>query len=230
MLDPSAWIPSALDAKAVGAFGLETFGVGRQSCWSLRLGNVGPFGLETLRALEPSASFCGKSDFRLLSFNFKAMATIKRFEDLRIWQLARQQCQSLFPFLQSKDLAADRALQSQMNRSSASVMDNIAEGFDRFSRADFRHFLVMARGSNAELRSQLYRCADRSYLQPEALHAYLSFSIQIGAKITAFIKYLDKCGYETKPKDPTPYVSEPGLPACEPEPAFLDTISQYPEA
>lgn len=92
------------------------------------------------------------------------MATVKRFEELVIWQLARVQCQSVFELMEDGRFDFDVPLRDQINRSSGSVMDNISDGFDRFSREDFRKFLVIARGSAAEVRSQLYRATDRKYL------------------------------------------------------------------
>lgn len=157
------------------------------------------------------------------------MPTYKRFEELPVWQLARQQCSNFFPFLKSEAIAADRALQSQMNRSSASVMDNIAEGFDRHSRSDFRHFLVMARGSNAELRSQFYRCADRHYLSETEMQPFRAFNVSVGAQLQAFIQYLDKANYANKPKG-TSYLSEPdALSPAAREADFFSLLTGLPD-
>jgi four helix bundle protein len=57
------------------------------------------------------------------------MATIKRFEDLEIWQLARQLENKIFEETEKGRLAKDYKLKDQMNASSGSIMDNIAEGF-----------------------------------------------------------------------------------------------------
>ena len=78
-------------------------------------------------------------------------------------------------------------------------MDNIAEGFDRFSKIDFRHFLVIARGSNAEFRSQLYRCQSRSIISEEEFQKLRKANEYIGIKIHHFIAYLTRSDYKTKP-------------------------------
>jgi hypothetical protein len=78
-------------------------------------------------------------------------------------------------------------------------MDNIAEGFDRFSKTDFRHFLVMARGSNAEFRSQLFRASDRKVLGDELFESMKTASEYLGVKLHHFISYLSKAEFKTKP-------------------------------
>ncbi|HRO41966.1 MAG TPA: four helix bundle protein [Flavipsychrobacter sp.] len=136
------------------------------------------------------------------------MPTIKRFEELRIWQDARKQCQQIGVLVQSSGLKNDFALRDQINRSSGSVMDNIAEGFDRFTKNDFRHFLIIARGSNAEVRSQLYRVLDKGYCTVNEIEELIRFSEMLSIKITNFIHYIDKSGYKNKPVN-THDVSEP---------------------
>lgn len=88
------------------------------------------------------------------------MATIKIFEDLEIWKLSRQLCQVVFDFTKREIFSKDYKLVNQINGASGSVMDNIAEGFDRGSRNDFVKFLCIAKGSSGEVKSQLYRAHD----------------------------------------------------------------------
>lgn len=95
------------------------------------------------------------------------MATIHRFEDLEIWKLARQLSTEIFELTQTGSLFKDFSLKDQMNRSSGSVMDNIAEGFGRNSRLEFIQFLSISSGSATELLSQLYRCLDKKYISEE---------------------------------------------------------------
>ena len=71
------------------------------------------------------------------------MATIKRFEDLEIWQLARQQAIVVYGLTLETSFLKDFELKDQIRRSSGSVMDNIAEGFERFSNKEFSQALVM---------------------------------------------------------------------------------------
>ena len=132
-----------------------------------------------------------------LDVNF--MATIKRFEDLEIWQMAREQANEIYRLTLLHDFSRDFALKDQINRSAGSVMDNIAEGFERFSNKEFMQFLIIAKGSNAEVRSQLYRAYDRMYISEPTFLTRLNFSKMIGNKTKAFLDYLQSTKIKTKP-------------------------------
>ena len=118
------------------------------------------------------------------------MATISRFEDLEIWQLARRQADELFEIYSLGCFLKDFELWNQINASSGSVMDNIAEGFERGGNKEFIHFLLIAKGSNGEARSQLYRMADRHYITTEKFGESILKCETLSKKIAAFIKYL----------------------------------------
>ncbi len=120
------------------------------------------------------------------------MATISRFEDLEIWQMARRQAIELHDISARTALSKDFDLRNQMSRSSGSVMDCIAEGFERSGNQEFRHFLIIAKGSNGEYRSQLYRCLDRGHITKEEFDRAYDFNCMIGKKIMAFVDYLQK--------------------------------------
>lgn len=122
------------------------------------------------------------------------MATITRFENLEIWQLAREQANSIHNFIKEGPLSKDFPLRNQMNASSGSVMDCIAEDFERSGNPEFRNFLIMAKGSNGELRSQLYRSFDREYLSNESFLDRVEKNELLGKKIMSFISYLQKSG------------------------------------
>lgn len=92
------------------------------------------------------------------------MATIKRFEDLEIWQDARRLPKEIIFISKNTDLNKDFKLNAQIKDSSGSVMDNIAEGFERNGNIEFRQFLSIAKGSAGETRSQLYRVFDNDYI------------------------------------------------------------------
>jgi four helix bundle protein len=133
-----------------------------------------------------------------LSLKIIQMATISRFEDLEIWQLARHQANELYILYAEGTFSKDYDLKNQINASSGSVMDNIAEGFERAGNKEFIHFLLIAKGSNGEVRSQLYRVADRKHITPEKYDELMLKNESISKKVTAFIKYLkesDKKGF-----------------------------------
>ena len=92
------------------------------------------------------------------------MATITRFEDMVVWQKARLLCQLVFEVMNYPAFSKDFQLRNQINRSSGSVMDNIAEGFGRNGNAEFCNFLTIANGSVQEVSSQVYRANDRNYI------------------------------------------------------------------
>lgn len=124
------------------------------------------------------------------------MATISRFEELEIWKMARIQAQDIF--IITRIFNNDYSLINQINAAAGSVMDNIAEGFERFSSREFSQFLVISKGSNGEVRSQLYRAFDREYITKEYLNERLFYSETLANKINAFITYLKKTEYKTK--------------------------------
>jgi four helix bundle protein len=89
-----------------------------------------------------------------------------------------------------------------MNASSGSVMDNIAEGFERSGNSEFKNFLVIAKGSNGEFRSQLYRCLDRKHMNNEKFEELLAKNIKLGSKIASFINYLQHTSYKGQSRKP----------------------------
>src|SRR6187402_2120947 len=87
-----------------------------------------------------------------------------QFEDLLAWQKARELNKEVYRITTSKAFVQDRDLRSQIRRASISVMSNIAEGFERLNPREFHHFLVIAKGSCGEVRSQLYAALDANYI------------------------------------------------------------------
>ena len=124
------------------------------------------------------------------------MGTINRFEDLEIWQLAMSQCSDFDLLVETTLLAQDFELRNQMNASSGSVMDCIAEGFERSGNNEFKNFLVIAKGSNGEFRSQLHRCLNRKHITKEKFDELYTKNEMLGKKIMAFIKYLQQSEYK----------------------------------
>lgn len=135
------------------------------------------------------------------------MASIKQFEDLDVWKMAFAFCQWLNTVVQSTDLKSDFALRNQIERSSGSAMDNIAEGFERQGNREFINFLFIAKASSGESRSQLYRLHMKGYISDETLQFKVEELKTLNKKISSFISYLknsDHRGWHFK-EDQEPY-------------------------
>lgn len=89
---------------------------------------------------------------------------IEKFEDLIAWQKARELSKNIYRVTKVGEFLKDFGLRDQIRRASVSIMSNIAEGFERGGRSEFHQFLVIAKGSCAELRSQLYVASDAEYI------------------------------------------------------------------
>lgn len=120
------------------------------------------------------------------------MATIKRFEDLEIWQLARAVENKIYEETQRGKLAKDYKLRDQMNSATGSIMDNIAEGFGRSGKLEFIQLLSISKGSGNELQSQLYRCVDRKYFDQQKFEHLYELVDKLCRKIFSFMDYLNK--------------------------------------
>jgi len=108
----------------------------------------------------------------------KTKAKVERFEDLIAWQKARELTKRIYQCTSTGSFARDYGLRDQIRRASVSVMSNIAEGFDRGSRAEFHHSLVIAKGSCAEVRSQLYIVKDINYLSGKEYKELMDLAIE----------------------------------------------------
>jgi four helix bundle protein len=120
------------------------------------------------------------------------MATITKFEDLEIWQEARKLAKEVFLLSKETDLKTDFRFKEQIKASSGSVMDNIAEGFERDGNLEFRQFLSVAKGSAGETRSQIYRLYDCEYISEEQFKDLKDKYENLSGKIKNFITYLNK--------------------------------------
>lgn len=120
------------------------------------------------------------------------MATIKRFEDLEIWQEARRLSKEVISISKTTELNRDFKLKDQIKGSSGSVMDNIAEGFERNGNGEFKQFLAIAKGSAGETRSQLYRVFDNEYINEMQFNILIAEYEKLSVKIHNFIVYLNK--------------------------------------
>lgn len=118
------------------------------------------------------------------------MATINRFEDLDIWKLSRILCNDIFEVIETTNLKSSFRLSNQIDGSSGSIMDNIAEGFERNGTKEFINFLSIAKASCGETRSQLYRVLDRKFINEEKFENLKEQTELLSRKIGSFINYL----------------------------------------
>jgi four helix bundle protein len=119
------------------------------------------------------------------------MATITRFEDLEIWQLARILSKKVYALTYTEPIAADFRLKDQIRGSCGSIMDNIAEGFERGSRLEFINALSISKGETGELKSQLYRALDNGYISDPVFKELYNEADILTKKTTNFITYLN---------------------------------------
>lgn len=119
------------------------------------------------------------------------MGTIRRFEDLEIWNLSRELCKDIYHIIESTPLKNNFKLCNQIDGSSGSIMDNIAEGFERNGNKEFIQFLSIAKASCGETRSQLYRVYDRKFISQEKFETLIELTEIVSKKINSFIKYLN---------------------------------------
>lgn len=131
------------------------------------------------------------------------MATYKTYKDMEIWQRARILCIDIYKILNNESLSKDFKLRDQMNGSSGSIMDNIAEGFERDGKNEFKQFLSYAKGSAGELVSQLQRAFDRGHITIEEFTNLTNETEEIARMIGGFMNYLRDTEYKgNKFKEP----------------------------
>ena len=121
---------------------------------------------------------------------------INRFEDLEIWKSARELCKLVYEVTSIEPFSKDFRFRDQMRASSGSIMDNIAEGFERGGNKEFLQFLSVAKGSCGETRSQSYRAFDFGYITQDTLDQLLDKTINLSKQISSFMAYLKTSTYK----------------------------------
>lgn len=133
------------------------------------------------------------------------MATIGRFEEIISWKEARELNKTVGKLIDGGRFKSNYRLINQIEGSAGSIMDNIAEGFERNGNREFIQFLYIAKGSCGELRSQLYRALDRDYVNQEEFDNLSIHATKISSLIQKLIAYLEDSeikGIKYKPKSP----------------------------
>jgi len=124
------------------------------------------------------------------------MATIERFEDMKVWQKARELVLEIYSVTKHGDFSRDFGLRDQIRRASVSILSNIAEGFERGGNKEFIHFLYIAKGSCAEVRAQLFVAGDQNYITKEQFAHLSEYCQEVGKMLAGLVSYLQKSSFE----------------------------------
>jgi four helix bundle protein len=112
---------------------------------------------------------------------------IEKFEDIIAWQKAKEMTVFIYKdFAESKDFG----LRDQIQRAGVSVMNNIAEGFERKSNNEFKQFLFIAKGSCGEVRSMLYLVKDLNKISESNFNKLFTLALEISKILSGLIKTL----------------------------------------
>ncbi|MBN1954434.1 MAG: four helix bundle protein [Anaerolineae bacterium] len=132
------------------------------------------------------------------------MPTVERFEDLRVWQEARQVVKLVYQMTAKFPPGERYGLASQVQRAAVSTMPNIAEGFERGTNREFVNFLYIAKGSSGEVRSQAYAALDLGYISQVECSDLVGHCETLSRRIYNLIEYLKHAPFEG------PKLREPG--------------------
>lgn len=122
------------------------------------------------------------------------MAKAEKFEDLVIFQKARELCKEVYRVTSNESWKYDSRFVQQIHAAAGSIMDNIAEGYERDGKKEFKNFLYIAKGSCGEARSQIIRASDVGFIDSETSTKLYNDCIALNKSIAAFIKSLRVSG------------------------------------
>jgi len=118
------------------------------------------------------------------------MSKAQRFEDLTIFQKARELCKEVYAVTKEGGFRKDTRFVQQIHASAGSVMDNIAEGFERDGNKEFINFLYIAKGSCGEVRSQIIRASDVGFIDNDTATKLYNDCFNLSKSIAKFITSL----------------------------------------
>ena len=122
------------------------------------------------------------------------MEKVRRFEDLEVFQRARMLCKEIYRITKVEPFKNDFRFVQQIRASSGSIMDNIAEGFERNGNKEYINFLYIAKGSCGELRSQLLRALDAEFVGKEDFDKLYNEAEEIGKLLFRLIQSIRQKG------------------------------------
>ena len=123
------------------------------------------------------------------------MSKVEKFEDLAIFQSARNLCKEVYAITKDGVFSRDSRFVQQIHAAAGSIMDNIAEGFERQGNKEFVNFLYIAKGSCGEVRSQLIRASDVGFIDKETVKRLYNDCMVLSKAIAKFIKTLKGSGF-----------------------------------
>jgi four helix bundle protein len=118
------------------------------------------------------------------------------FEDLHIYQRARELANSIYAATKGNEFVRDFGLIDQIRRAVISILSNIAEGFERGSKTEFIQFLYIAKASCGEVRAQLQIARDQNYIAEAEYGRLYELCKQISGMISNFIAHLQTSDYQ----------------------------------
>ena len=122
----------------------------------------------------------------------KGYMGVESFEDLHVWQRARELVNLIYRITKKKEFSEDKGLADEIRRASVSIMSNISEGFERGSNVEFIQFLYIAKASCGEVRCQLLIAFDQGYINQNELNETKELAMKVSGMIANLINYLRK--------------------------------------
>lgn len=122
------------------------------------------------------------------------MENVRRFEDLEIFQIARLLSKEIYRITNIEPFKSDFRFTQQIRAAVGSIMDNIAEGFERNGNKEFVNFLFIAKGSCGEVRSQILRANDVGYIDDTTFQHLYEETLGLGRKIFYLAQNIKNAG------------------------------------
>ena len=128
-------------------------------------------------------------------FKVQSMSKAEKFEDLAIFQSARNLCKEVYTITKDGEFSRDSRFVQQIHAAAGSIMDNIAEGLERQGNKEFVNFLYIAKGSCGEVRSQIIRASDVGFIDKDTATRLYNDCMGLSKAISAFIKSIKTSDY-----------------------------------